>query len=259
MPRAGLVHAHSTFSSDGVQDLEHLAADARRLGFDFLVMTDHAEEFDADTARRFVRECARVSDERFLAIPGFEFSCAGGLHLLGLGIVHPTDARDPLAVARAIGEQGGLAIVAHPSRSGYRLPEGLVYSVHGIEIWNARYDGWFVPNDEAIGLLAQLRKTHEALIAIGGQDLHAMTDRGHVKTVIDQEELTARAILQALAREQFSISNSYIRLHPRALHGTLRGVALACARRVFLSARWMTRPVRDRFRRRRVRPAVPPP
>lgn len=259
MPRTGLVHAHSTFSSDGLQDLEHLAADARRLGFDFLVMTDHAEEFEADAARRFVRECARVSDERFLAIPGFEFSCAGDLHLLGLGIVRPTDARDPLAVARAISEQGGLAIVAHPSRSGYRLPEGLEQRIHGVEIWNARYDGWFVPNDQAIRMLAQLRTAHEELIAIGGQDLHAMTRRGHVKTVIDQEELTARTILQALAREQFSISNSYIRLHPRALKGALRGATFACARRVFLSARWVTRPVRNRFRRRKVRPAVPAP
>lgn len=248
MPRTGIIHAHSKFSYDGVHTLEELVALARRQGFDFIAMTEHSDALDADQMTRFVQECRRLSDSQFLVIPGIEFPCISDLHILGMGIERLTDSSDPTFVVRFIHEQGGLAIIAHPSRNGYKIPKGLETVIDGIEIWNARYDGWFVPNDHSIVLWKDLQGGRGELVAVGGQDLHEMKPRGHVKTVIAHDELSQATIFQALKDRRFWISNSYLRLHPSALGGWLRLVSIACARRIFLFARAVGRPLRNGFR-----------
>lgn len=248
MPRIGLIHAHSKFSYDGEHALEDLVALARKQGFDFIGMTEHSDALDAHQMRQFVQECHRLSSSQFLVIPGVEFTCSNDLHMLGVGIEHLTDSKDPVVVARFIHEEGGLAIVAHPSRNGYKIPKGLEACIDGIEIWNARYDGWFVPNDRAIVLWKDLQKSRKALIAVGGQDLHEMKPRGHVKTVIPHDELNQAAIFHALMDGSSWISNSFVQLHPTVLGGWLRFASIICARRVYLSLRSVARPIRNGIR-----------
>jgi PHP domain len=247
MPRTGLLHAHSRFSYDGEHTLKDLAAIARGRSFDFIGMTEHAETLDRDQMHEFVRECRTLSDQGFLVIPGVEFVCAGDLHILGFGIEQLTDSKDAVTVARFIQQQDGLAVVAHPSRNGYKIPEEVWAAVDGIEIWNARYDGWFVPNDYAIALWKQRKRGGGAPIAIGGQDLHEMKARGHVKVMVTNDELSRAAILQALKSGDFRISNSYLTLHPATLGRRLPLVSIACARRLYLGARFIARPIKKRL------------
>ncbi len=251
MAKTGIIHAHSTFSYDGEHTLEELVVRARSHGFDFLGMTEHAEALDEDQMRRFVRECKRLSDARFLVMPGLEFACPNDMHILGLGVEGLTDSRDPVFVTEFIRRQGGLAVVAHPGRAHYRIPTGLEAGIDGIEIWNARYDGWLVPNDRAIALWRNLRQEHEGLIAIGGQDLHAMRRRGYVRHVIPCDELSQPAIFRMLREGRFVISNAYLRLRPGALERPGRLASLAWARRMYLCARAVAKPIRDGFRRAR--------
>ena len=68
----------------------------------------------------------------------------------GLGIRHFTGVKDPIALARFIRAQGGLAVVSHPSRYGYEIPPALVGEIDGIEVWNASNDSRFVPDGKVI-------------------------------------------------------------------------------------------------------------
>lgn len=248
MVKTGVLHVHSTVSYDGAHTLEDLVLRARRLKWDFIGMTEHAETLDEEVVRRFVQECRRLSTPEFLVIPGIEFPCSQTLHILGLGVERLTRAKEPVEVARFIRDQGGLAIIAHPSRAHYRIPPGLESGIDGIEIWNARYDGWFVPNDRSIALWRRLQNAKTSLIPVGGQDLHAVTPHGHVRVTISCDGLDQTTVLRALRAGRFVISNRYLRLRPASLSGGLGLSSIACSRRAYLMARAIAKPIRNGFR-----------
>src|SRR5262245_5169321 len=177
-------------------------------------MTEHSDTFDEAKMKVLVDECERLSDDRFLLMAGIEFSCEGNLHLMGLGITHFTYAKDPIAVAKFIRAQGGLAVVSHPSRYGYQIPSPLVAEIDGIEVWNASNDSRFVPDRKVTDLWRQLKHRNQALAAFGGQDLHRITRRRHVRLVLHGEdrELTAGRLLARLRAGNFVVSNRYLRV-----------------------------------------------
>jgi hypothetical protein len=53
--------------------------------------------------------------------------------------------------------RGGLAVLAHPGRAAYHCPPALCVALDGIEIWNAAYDGRFVPPPASFRLLQEAR------------------------------------------------------------------------------------------------------
>ena len=60
----GAIHIHSRYS-DGDLSLAELRDAYAAAGCAFVCMTDHAEFLDEDGRRRYVSECAALSDERF--------------------------------------------------------------------------------------------------------------------------------------------------------------------------------------------------
>jgi len=159
-----------------------------------------------------IDECRELSDSELLLIPGIEFTCTHRFHLIGLGIQKFIADKDPVDVARKIRDQNGLAIVAHPTRYDYEVPPGLEDHLTGIEIWSARYDGTFVPNDQSIRLLKDLRKRNTSLIGFGGQDLHQIGEDAHVAYTLDSTELSAEAVLRNLRNGEFDLSTPEFRL-----------------------------------------------
>lgn len=212
MKLRGLVHVHSILSYDGRHDVGEIAMHARRSGYAFVAMSEHSDTLTDDTMAAFVEACKRVSSAQCLVIPGIEFTCRDNLHLLGFGVSRYTAERDPAAVARFIRRQGGVAVMAHPVRYAYRLPPDVAVHLHGIEVWNAAYDGRFVPNSETRRLLRRLRGEHGQLLAFGGRDLHAIENACGVHLEVSCEALQAEAVVDAMRRGRFSIANGFVRI-----------------------------------------------
>jgi hypothetical protein len=242
MANVGIVHVHSSYSYDGESTLEEIALLAKRRGYSFIGMTEHSDTFDEDKMRRFTDGCKRFSDSSLLMIPGIEFTCEGNLHLLGVGVREFTPVKDPIAVAKFINRQGGIAIVSHPSRYEYKLPPGLEMEIHGIEIWNAAYDGRFVPNDRSIVLWQALRRRNRTLCPFGGQDLHQITDHSHVKIRVLCDEPSEEQILRSLKASNYEIANYCFRLRPASLGDWHKLAPIACLRRAYIQAK----SIRDR-------------
>jgi hypothetical protein len=245
MANVGILHVHSNLSYDGQNTLAEIASFAKSRGCRFVGMSEHSDTFDAQKMARLVNECRRLSDASFLMVPGLEFTCDNRLHLLALGIERYTDATNPALVARFVKAQGGLTILSHPSRYGYQIPSGLEMLLDGIEVWNAGYDGRFLPNDHSIRLWKVLRARNTSLRAFGSQDLHAIADRCHVRVSVRCEQLTRDAILKRLKDGHFIISNSYIRLRSDSPPGWMKLNAIGAARRAYLAGR----AIRDRLAR----------
>jgi len=217
MAKVGIIHVHSNFSYDGQHTLDEIASFAKKRGYSFVGMTEHSDTFDEHKMSHFVQQCRRLSGPSLLMIPGLEFTCDDNLHLLALGTDRFTATKNPISVARFIAAQGGLAILSHPSRYDYRMPLGLETEITGIEIWNASYDGRFLPNERSIELWQALRRRNPSLCALGGQDLHKITAHCHVKMMVPCDQLRQETILQKLKEANCVISNSYLRVRPTQL------------------------------------------
>jgi predicted metal-dependent phosphoesterase TrpH len=239
----GIIHVHSNYSFDGQHSLEEIAAFGRKRGYQFIGMSEHSDTLNEEKMARYVKECEAVSTQGCLVIPGIEFTCENNLHLVGLGVHHYTDTKDPLKVAEFIHQQGGVAIVAHPIRYNYRIPQNLVSAVDGIEVWNAAYDGRFVPNTRSLNLINEKRKQHGSLFAFGAQDLHRIRDYGHVETHVSCSRLEKDTNLLALKQGKFTFSNRYIRLDSRAANGLFQLARIHFLRKIYL----MAKGVRDSF------------
>ena len=86
----------------------------------------------------------------------------------------------------------------------------------GVEVWNASYDGRFVPNDRSLALLTELRRgAKKSLLAFGAQDLHRIANHGNVEITVSCDDVSDGSILAALKNGEFTISNPCFRLHPR--------------------------------------------
>ncbi len=173
-PVTGIIHVHSDFSRDGLCSIADLADFAREAGFQFVGLTDHAEDLSPEDMKSLQEECGKYSNESFVMIPGLEFRCSGDFHILGLGIADPIPDSDPVVVASQIAASGGLAILAHPGRNGHQCPRDLLSVLNGIEIWNAAYDGRFVPPSANLRLLQEAWSVNPAILGFGGVDLHTL-------------------------------------------------------------------------------------
>jgi hypothetical protein len=236
----GILHVHSKFSYDGVSSVDELAAFGRACGYSFMAMSEHSDTFDRDRMAAYVDECRRVTGPDFVMIPGIEFTCESNLHVVGIGIQTYTDMREPVRVARFVREQGGVPVAAHPSRYHHRLPSGLADVLGGIEVWNASYDGRFVPNASALNLLKEFRQRNASINAFAGQDLHRLPGRRCRVTVgVHAERLDGDAIVRALARGDFSVSNGVFRLHACGEPGPLKLARIGAARIVYERAKYL--------------------
>lgn len=117
----GDLHVHTT-SSDGEHTYEDMLQRALDLGFDFLAITDHYGVSDPTHAAASI-QCG--AETRLFCIPGEElFAGPQPHHLLALGVTQAISA--DLTLQEQVNEihrQGGLAIAAHPARTGYSIEE----------------------------------------------------------------------------------------------------------------------------------------
>jgi len=205
-PVTGIIHVHSDFSRDGLCSIADLADFAREAGFQFVGLTDHAEDLSSGDMDGLQRECAEHSDESLVMIPGLEFRCNNAIHILGLGITEGIPSADPVAVACQIAAIGGLAILAHPGRTSYQCPPELCASLDGIEIWNADYDGRFVPPMANLRLLQEARAANPSVLGFGGADLHTLERPPGVTLKLQMDAsspLTTETVLQCLQSGRF--------------------------------------------------------
>jgi hypothetical protein len=234
---SGILHVHSDHSYDGQHSLAEIRDMARRRGYAFVGMAEHSNTLSAARVARLVDECRRLSTGGCRIIPGIEFSCRGGLHLIGFGLTEYSGSTDPYDLARFIADRGCLAVLAHPQRYLDRIPADLAPLLHGIEIWNARYDGRFIPDHRCLDLLTILRQRNASLRGYGGVDLHEIADVAHVRTVITTDDTSEASLLAGLGQGRFTVSSPYFSLDAEGARSRLHAVGMVTGRRVYELAR----------------------
>lgn len=165
-------HAHSTWSYDGSWSLAEIARFFGRLGADAVFMTEHDTGFDPARWPDYVAQCAAASQGRCVLVPGIEYSSPDNdIHILTWGVSHfLAEHRPVLETLKAVAEQNGVAVFAHPIRrkAFAQFQMDWVPYLAGIELWNRKSDGIFY-GQEASELI---KKTE--LPATVGCDFHTL-------------------------------------------------------------------------------------
>ena len=167
----GAIHIHSTYS-DGEFSLPELRALFTAEGCSFVCMTDHAEAFDEYSLQAYLEECAALSDANFRFVPGLEYGCEQGMHILGYGAEKLASTQNPQAVIRHIDGQNAISVIAHPKDAFFPWIESFETLPAGIETWNSKYDSRYAPRPGTFALLELLQQRKPGMLAFYGQDLH---------------------------------------------------------------------------------------
>lgn len=193
----GIVHTHSTYSSDGTESLASLKEFLMQKGISFCCVTEHAFALTTEKAQLFVQECRSLSGSQFVFIPGFEVAYKNAhVLLLGTEVCMAKEADAQLLASWS--SRASLAVLAHPSQSKFTCDEVLLDSIDAVEVWNQKYDGKIVPRPHSVQFLRTLQERKQDLMAFGGTDLHQASDFLTPVFTLEVEHMTPEAIMAAL-------------------------------------------------------------
>jgi hypothetical protein len=210
----GALHIHSSISFDGTMSMAELSLFFRERKFDFILITEHSQSVSDGVMSELIDECDRCSSSGFLIIPGLEFSCRDELHILGLGVSRTSESDDPLEVVRHIRQQGGVAVLAHPTKKEYSLDGEWIDELDGVEIWNSAYDGKFLPQAESIRTFKKLAQKNPDLKPFAGMDLHEEKNYYDVTLRIKRNGLNRNQILKDLKEGNFTLESTFFKMKP---------------------------------------------
>jgi hypothetical protein len=203
----GDIHAH-TLHSDASWDVSELVDAARRIGLDFVTLTDH-------NTTSPLPEMASYSTPDLLTMGGMELTTFWG-HAVCLGTMNWIDWRvdavgEGMArIAEAQTAAGALFIIAHPNDQGDPVCTGCrwVYPhmqpgpARLVEVWNGRWESTdpASKNEGSLNLWYRWLNQGYRLAATAGTDAHgpAPLDGVGFNTVYARE-LSQAAILEGLA------------------------------------------------------------
>jgi hypothetical protein len=165
----GDFHSH-TVHSDGYNSIDEYAVEARRVGLDFLAITDH------NTISHFEEIAAQPEREGLLLIPGEEVTTFWGhANVWGAGCwvdFRATDGPGMERIMQFVEGQGGLFSVNHPKASaGYPWE---FHDVRGYRIVEAWQGAWRWHNPESLDFWEQRLRAGERVVAVGGSDCHSI-------------------------------------------------------------------------------------
>jgi len=232
----GIVHCHSRLSFDSQTTISELREALLQAGFSFVALTEHVRGVTEAQYARFVEECRRSSDERFVVIPGLEFLCEAGIEIAGLSLNEFVTFSHPEDAVRHLREHNGYAIWVHPlKRSGWSG----VLDCDAIEVFNCKTDGPVAPNLRLLSYLKQARKRGHQFHITFGLDLHHLNQPLSAWLECNVSKLTTGNVISALRAGQFSACTKHIRL---ASDGTATfpvHVRMYALRTVYLVWNWL--------------------
>jgi hypothetical protein len=222
----GALHVHSRLSHDGTLTIPELADWFKQRGYNFFALGEHSQDMDAEKIAQMKAECAQNSNDKFLIIPGLEYSCRGGIHLFALGSTVEIPDVDPVTVATQARAAGAFVVLAHPSRSKWNCSSEIVKAVNAAEFWNVGYDGKFLPSYKALKAFRGMKRENPQIMATGGQDLHRTAAFYDLAVILEVPALSREAILAGMHSGNYQIRSRFFQSGPDARFSAVKASSL---------------------------------
>jgi PHP domain len=186
-------HVHS-FLGDGILSPFALVSRARHQGLHAFAITDHNRLFAAKAGRWYSRHVGGPT-----VLVGEEVT-APGFHLIAVGVdKHVTWRQSAAEAIEDIHRQGGVAIVAHPTKRYWAaFDDNVVHQLDGAEVMHANA---YASNEKAEEIKSFYRHAEEngrALTPVGSSDYHWFNSLGICRTYVFARTNDEPGILEAL-------------------------------------------------------------
>ena len=184
------LHLHTVASNDSHITLEDAARRCWELNLDGFAVTDH--DILAEIPSSFLEKTMLI------VIPGIEIS-AKGAHIMAFDITKEVEMGLSIEeTVERIHDQGGLAILSHPYsvfRTWVKPGEIEVAGFDAIEVANAYQFPYSWMEKKNRNLAKRLR-----LPETGGSDAHILNTIGRAYSIVEVEEKSVEAVLEAIRK-----------------------------------------------------------
>lgn len=186
-------HVHA-FPGDGALPGWDLRRDARRLGLDALVVSNHNQ-----TLAAAIGGALSSGNTWPLLLPAQELTTPQ-FHIVAVGVRKTVDWRLPeRELLDAIHRQGGVAIAAHPGPDSWTSrDDAILAALDGAEVAHPMADFMDDGRAHLDSFFARARTQNPTLAPIGSSDFHIAGAPGYCRTYVLARAVTADAILDAI-------------------------------------------------------------
>ena len=175
------LHIHSEYSPDGRMRIEEIVEQAKKAGLNGVAVCDHDRVW---TGGGIYNNNNGIGGELsdFYIISGVEISTEYG-HLLGWFVDKPIETRNFMEAVKAIHEQGGIAVLAHPfeHRKSDEKIKNIARFLDGVEVWNGRAER----KNLKANAMAEIFAEKYNLNRYAGSDAHVPREIGNGVTIIE--------------------------------------------------------------------------
>jgi hypothetical protein len=178
----GAAHIHTNYSHDGHGEIDEVLSIAREIGLDFIVISDHNNMGSWELSRK-------RTTERPILLVGNELSTDAG-HLLGYGLHSRRDSYPDghQAAIDEVHKDGGIAVIAHPTRRKTSWKDIYAEGIDGMEVMNFEDFIFSAPKMKILLMLPQAfidqRAAFASLIEYPTASIKLWDDMGREKKVI---------------------------------------------------------------------------
>ncbi len=214
----GVVHVHTKYSRDGKLSLHELKEKCRNEGIKFVFISDHTEDLDPFQYDILKQECEELSSELLCFVPGLEFDCLEGIHILGFNLPEYIVKWNRRNIVEKVRKSGGISVLAHPSR--IKNMEGLneIGALDLVEYWNPTYATEFYPDNKSKEVYKFMLKKNKNVLSIAGTDFHHNGYGSFNKKVyvtLNVEIVSRENIFQKIKEGDYFSTNGFITLHSK--------------------------------------------
>jgi hypothetical protein len=204
----GVIHLHSAYSHDGRDSIPDLARTLSGNGFDFCILTDHFEDFDARAFDRYHAEIAAVNEDGdFVVVPAIEAEFEN-VHVIFVPVGSFAEIQGIVA-ARDLSGSEAVKLLVHPAK--YDIETTITFlrdhEFDGVELWNQIADGKYSPpRDHLRALLSRIRPDLRGHF-FGGDIHNCRHTVANYLTIPADGPLTTDHVIDALRRRRYVSHN----------------------------------------------------
>ena len=201
---SGDIHTHSIYS-DGKNTIYYNMVASQNKGLSFIIATDH------NTINHY-QECAKLSSETFLVLPGIEVTTSYG-HILALfsekniNFSTASSLNSAQNIINEINKNNGLSFIAHPFLTAYPWKWKDTENMTGIEVWNLHLTSKTKETEESMKWWDEKLCEGKIYYASTGSDTHETKTIASSFIGIYIEKLSKENIYKSIKNGMFYCSN----------------------------------------------------
>ena len=210
----GINHVHTFYSHDSNCAIDELAHKAKKSGYSFMIVTDHANDLIPERVESLIKDCRGLSNDRFVVIPGVEYSFDNLTHLACIGIQAPLKSSTPEDLIQETHTQNAIALLCHPGSITSDTYPDWVKDIDGAELWNARFSSAWAPDTKSFEAISELHKINPNIKVWSGLDLHYMWELKKLFIDMKVNKLSEEEIMKNLKTGSFRIGHWIFKFSP---------------------------------------------